>query len=290
MKESAQKIEMDLNRGDFSSLVRSLTPLLDKLLEHDKAKAEYLLKQFDLLTLDNMPDWGHILHPVATEIIRQTENGNVKFFDNEDFSWIKEAESLYSEALSEVLLALTQEENIPAFQEIQNEQTYLTSDDKWKVIVLKGYGESIEDNIALFPSTMKLLNNIPGWVSAMYSILKPGKKILPHTGVYNGLLRYHLGISVPEKCAIQIEDEVQGWENGKSLVFDDSFEHSAWNESDKTRTVLFVDFLRPLPFPMDILNKWLVLNIFSQSDFIQNAKKNFYKYDSFQKEQVKLIG
>jgi len=58
------------------------------------------------------------------------------------------------------------------------------------------------------------------------------------------------------------------WEEGKSLIFDDTFEHEAWNHSNGIRVVLFVDFARPLPQPLAALNHamiWLV----SRSSVVQ---------------------
>ena len=72
--------------------------------------------------------------------------------------------------------------------------------------------------------------------------------ISPHRGPYNGVLRYHLGIEIPlGDCALVVKKQQRGWSNSHSLIFDDSYVHEAWNKTDETRVVLFVDFLRPLP-------------------------------------------
>lgn len=39
--------------------------------------------------------------------------------------------------------------------------------------------------------------------------------------------------------------EQRTWEDGKVLVFDDSFEHEVWNHSDQVRIVLFMNFWHP---------------------------------------------
>ena len=283
-----QKVEMGLKKGEFSHLLHFLKPVLETLFEDDKSRIKPIIEQFKRLHIGNQRGWGHILAPLVSDIIRHTDGGTTRFFENESFPWVSDAEHYYKAARAELETALVQLRNIPAFQEIQEEQMALTNDDKWKVIALKGFGKPFSENIALFPATMELLNQIPDWTSAMYSILVPGKQIPPHKGVYNGVLRYHLGISVPENCAIEVGGETRSWTEGGSLIFDDSLEHSAWNKSAENRTVLFVDFLRPLPFPLNILNKWLVLDVMSQSEFIKKATKNSYKYDAFQKEQTKL--
>ena len=94
--------------------------------------------------------------------------------------------------------------------------------------------------------------------TAMFSILSPGKYIPPHRGPYKGVLRYHLGLMVPEPegiCRIRLGNDIRAWKEGKSLIFDDSHEHEVWNDSDSYRVVLFVNFARPTVFPFSMVNR-----------------------------------
>ncbi len=112
--------------------------------------------------------------------------------------------------------------------------------------------------------------------TAMFSILSPRKHILDHRGPYKGVLRYHLGLIVPaaaEQCRIRVGDDVRHWREGESLVFDDTFNHEVWNDTDETRVVLFVDVLRPLPSPWSQLNK-LIVKAIGYSPFVLDAKRN----------------
>ena len=112
--------------------------------------------------------------------------------------------------------------------------------------------------------------------TAMFSILSPRKHILDHRGPYKGVLRYHLGLIVPaekEACRIRVGDDIRHWEEGKSLMFDDTFNHEVWNDTDETRVVLFVDVLRPLPFPESLINRMIVKAI-GFSPFVLDAKRN----------------
>ncbi|HSO97812.1 MAG TPA: aspartyl/asparaginyl beta-hydroxylase domain-containing protein, partial [Solirubrobacteraceae bacterium] len=78
------------------------------------------------------------------------------------------------------------------------------------------------------------------------SRMRPGTHIHPHRGPTNLRLRCHLGISVPEgDCAIRVADESRRWSEGGCLLFDDSFEHEAWNHTDADRIVLIVDLWHP---------------------------------------------
>src|SRR5215470_11228679 len=78
----------------------------------------------------------------------------------------------------------------------------------------------------------RLVRGIPGMTMAGFSRLAPGAHITPHRGYegYSGfVLRCHLGLVVPEGCALKVGDETRGWQEGRCLVFDDSYEHEAWN-------------------------------------------------------------
>ena len=77
-------------------------------------------------------------------------------------------------------------------------------------------------------------------------------------------------------CKIRVGDDIGHWEEGRGLVFDDSYEHEVWNDTDEVRVVLFIDFLRPLPPFAAFLNRLFVKYIGS-SAFIQDAVGNLNK-------------
>jgi aspartyl/asparaginyl beta-hydroxylase (cupin superfamily) len=66
------------------------------------------------------------------------------------------------------------------------------------------------------------------------------------------VLRLHLGLIVPEPrddLGIRVEKDVYRWREGEVVIFDDAYEHEAWNRTPHTRVVLIVDFRKPLRFP-----------------------------------------
>lgn len=87
------------------------------------------------------------------------------------------------------------------------------------------------------------------------------------------LLRFHLGLRIPGPCRLRVGDETAAWTEGRALVFDDTHEHEAWNDSDGERGVLFVDFLRPLPEALEGENGAIVEAI-ARSPFIRDARRN----------------
>jgi aspartate beta-hydroxylase len=79
----------------------------------------------------------------------------------------------------------------------------------------------------------------------LYSVFTPGTHLLPHRGVTNTRLVGHLPLIVPENCALNVGGEVHHWQPGKVVVFDDTYEHEAWNRSQQTRVVMIFDVWHP---------------------------------------------
>jgi len=127
----------------------------------------------------------------------------------------------------------------------------------WETFGLYAFGQRQPASCARCPETEKLVRQIPGLMMAGFSRLAPGAHIVPHSGYagYSGyVLRFHLGLQIPDGCALRVGSETRTWCEGESLVFDDSTEHEAWNRSEQTRTVLLCDFLNPLRRQPLILN------------------------------------
>jgi len=55
----------------------------------------------------------------------------------------------------------------------------------------------------------------------------------------------HLPLSVPPDCALRVGNETREWREGELVVFDDTIEHEAWNDSDVPRAVLIFDVWNP---------------------------------------------
>ncbi|MGI8803806.1 MAG: aspartyl/asparaginyl beta-hydroxylase domain-containing protein [Solirubrobacteraceae bacterium] len=213
---------------------------------------------------------------------RASRVGEATFFDPGDFAWTRRLEDGWPQIRSELDRVLEDREDLPNFQDISVDQATITNDDKWKTYFLYGYGFRSEANCARCPETARLCAEIPGMKTAFFSILSPHKHIEQHRGPYKGVLRYHLGLLIPEPqdgCRIRVEDDVRGWREGGSLIFDDTYEHEAWNDTDDVRVVLFVDFVRPLRFPASLLNR-LVLEAIACSPFIGDAKR---RHDDWEK-------
>ena len=116
--------------------------------------------------------------------------------------------------------------------------------------LLKG-GEKVSEHCQACPRTLKAVTELPlaqatGHApEAFFSVLQPGAHIPPHFGLSNAKLAVHLPLVVNDECALRVGDEARIWRAGEVLIFDDSFEHEAWNRGDRTRVVLITEVWNP---------------------------------------------
>lgn len=207
----------------------------------------------------------HNMLRVSEALIRRVStDGRRVYFDPSEFSWVSVLEEEWRGIRAELDDVLRSRADIPSFQDVSEEQRAITQDDRWKVYVLSVFGTRIESNCARCPRTARLLSNIPGLRNAMFSILAPGKHIPEHRGPYAGLLRYHLALKVPAQardCAIRVNGIERCWEEGRTMIFDDSYPHSVANKTGSERVVLFADFERPLPGLLGSLNRLMLARL-----------------------------
>lgn len=217
-----------------------------------------------------------IIQAIERATVRYSAVGDKTFFDTEDFPWTKDLEANWQVIRAELDEVLKERELLPHFYEISRDQYKLSGDDLWKTYFLYGFGYKSEVNCAKCPETTRLMEQIPGMKTAMFSILAPGKHIPAHRGPYKGVLRCHLGLQVPEpkaQCRIRVDNDIRHWEEGRCMVFDDTFEHEVWNDTDGQRVVLFIDIVRPFRQPVKAINQ-AVIKVIQWSPFVQNGKKN----------------
>jgi aspartyl/asparaginyl beta-hydroxylase (cupin superfamily) len=202
-------------------------------------------------------------------------------YDNAKFPWAAEIENEWQTIRSDLDRVLARKDELPSIQDITRDARSITCDAGWKTFIFLAYGVKSPPNIRLCPDTWRALGKIPGLKTAMFSIFEPGKHLPPHRGPYNGVLRLHLGLKVPhprEATKIRIGTELRSWEEGKVLIFDDAYEHEAWNDTSEPRAVLFVDFLKPLRFPANLLNR-LLLRIALLSPYLREGNDNLRRWE-----------
>jgi len=217
-------------------------------------------------------------------------DGKIVFSEPDSIGGLKTLEDNYLHILTE-LEGVMKNREIPGIDEFFVEQGLLAENRSWKSFPLFIYGTEFLNNTALCPKTRELLLGVDGFSSAMFSVLTAGKRIPEHKGIYKGVLRAHLGLIVPPKangeCFITVDGQKSYWENGKLILFDDAHIHSAHNETDMDRVVLFIDVIRPLPWPLSILNKWM-FNLLAKSSFISETVKKYEQFGNKSSQKIEI--
>ncbi|XP_069076342.1 aspartyl/asparaginyl beta-hydroxylase isoform X2 [Pleurodeles waltl] len=121
----------------------------------------------------------------------------------------------------------------------------------WSQYTLWQQGRKNENACKSAPKTCALLERFPESTGCRrgqikYSVMHPGTHVWPHTGPTNCRLRMHLGLVIPkEGCRIRCANDTRSWEEGKVLIFDDSFEHEVWQDAHDFRLIFIVDVWHP---------------------------------------------
>ncbi|XP_062935499.1 aspartyl/asparaginyl beta-hydroxylase isoform X4 [Cynocephalus volans] len=130
----------------------------------------------------------------------------------------------------------------------------------WSQFTLWQQGRKNENACKGAPKTCTLLEKFPETTGCRrgqikYSVMHPGTHVWPHTGPTNCRLRMHLGLVIPrEGCKIRCANETKTWEEGKVLIFDDSFEHEVWQDASSFRLIFIVDVWHPELTPQQRLS------------------------------------
>ena len=180
------------------------------------------------------------------------------FFERDEFPWLNELEAKTPQMKAELeAMQGGKEQFSPYLDSGNNEPNFVKHLDivdslNWSAAYLWRYGKLDESITRQCPITMQALESAPlpfiaGQTPvALFSKLKAGVKIPPHHGLLNTRLICHLPIIVPKDCGgLRVGNQTREWEEGKALIFDDSIEHEAWNNSNEERVVLLFDIWRP---------------------------------------------
>jgi aspartate beta-hydroxylase len=157
--------------------------------------------------------------------------------------------------------------NVPRFHELMAEQAPISANDgrDWRVFVLRAYGVDIKENIARCPATASLIHACSNVLSASFSFLAPGKHIPSHRGPFRGVVRCHLGLSMPRDAdgrlgaILWIDGKEHRLDDGDYLVWDDTYTHEVLNGTNDVRIALLLDIWRHgMPADMNALSAAIV--------------------------------
>ncbi|XP_076577597.1 aspartyl/asparaginyl beta-hydroxylase-like isoform X2 [Chaetodon auriga] len=131
------------------------------------------------------------------------------------------------------------------------EEENLREKGEWGQYTLWQQGKKVGNSCQGVPKTCSLLERYPEATGCKrgqikFSVMQPGTHVWPHTGPTNCRLRMHLGLVIPKQgCRIRCTNQTREWEEGKVLIFDDSFEHEVWQDADSYRLIFIVDVWHP---------------------------------------------
>jgi aspartyl/asparaginyl beta-hydroxylase (cupin superfamily) len=177
------------------------------------------------------------------------------FYDATDFTWADALENQWQEIAAEAVTALSAGNDISPYVEADstrpNRGHALLNDDRWSAFHIWKAGKLHGDAAQACPRTVAALQSLPlpqiqsRSPMALFSILKPHTHIPPHNGMLNTRLICHLPLIVPPSCKLRVGNQTRPVVPGKLMIFDDSIEHEAWNDSDAVRVVLLFEIWRP---------------------------------------------
>ncbi len=178
-----------------------------------------------------------------------------QFYERSEFDWLAEVEAAVPAMRDELRAVLAEGKDFAPYVEANSDRPRaanpLLDDPSWGAFYFWRNGEQVVENATRCPATMAALARAPMPTIdqrspiALWSLLKPGTHIQPHHGLLNTRLICHIPLIVPGDCALRVGNEVREWREGEALIFDDSFEHEAWNRSGSTRVILLFEIWRP---------------------------------------------
>ena len=223
----------------------------------------------------------YVIRSLSGIIARQSLVENMPILDNKNFPALRAFVDNWEGIRAEVVEILKHREAVPLFQEVSPDQSKIAKGNNWRTFILYGFGSRSEKNCRQAPLTTRILETVPNLQTAWFSILSPGYHIPAHCGVSKGILRAHLGLIIPkdaEKCRLRVDDKIQIWRPGEIFVFDDTYEHEVWNDTDEERVILLFDFDRPMKFWGRAINKAFI-SLIKLSAYYQEPKKNMQTFE-----------
>lgn len=236
--------------------------LADLVSAHGAAAVARLTKAGEIFSGKRPPEFAH---PKWRPGLFYVPDLPVRtFFEREEFEWTERVEAATDMVRAELMHLLGEGGGFAPYVD-HPEGSHgarvfrdINKSTNWTSFHFFRHGQRIEENCARCPGTAALLESIdlqrvPGYgPEAMFSVLRPHSRIPPHYGAVNGRLVVHLPLIVPPDCgALSVVGEARGWTEGRLMMFDDSFEHEAWNDSDQTRIVLIFDTWNPHLTPVE---------------------------------------
>ena len=140
---------------------------------------------------------------------------------------------------------------LSASQSVPKNLSTLKGSLDWSALDLFKDGVLNKNHARHFPQTLEAIKQVPTYnegtqpFEVFFSALNGGQSINQHFGQSNHALTAHLALKIPRFCEMVVADQTQHWNEKELLMFDDSFRHSAHNNSSEQRIVLIFSIWHP---------------------------------------------
>lgn len=182
----------------------------------------------------------------------------VSYFDRSLMPWLKEIEAasdeiekeLHAVLASPLIDGFTPYISVPPGAPL-NQWSELNNSPQWSTWFFWLNGSRQDEACASAPVTAAVLEVAPLiripeiGPTAMFSALAPRMSIPPHTGSTNVRAIVHLPLILPGPAWFRVGNDRRDWRKGEAWAFDDTVEHEARNDSEKTRIILIFDVWNP---------------------------------------------
>lgn len=178
-----------------------------------------------------------------------------QFFDAGEFAWAGALAAAAPAIRDELHALIASGEGVEPYVQGDvrraNRGHALLDDPRWSAFHLIENGSPHPVNAPRCPQTLHALAAAPlpriagRSPMALFSVLRPHTQIPAHTGALNTRLIVHLPLIVPADCRLRVGNDIREVRAGELMIFDDSIEHEAWNDSDEARVVLLFEIWRP---------------------------------------------
>lgn len=219
---------------------------------------------------------GRLRHRINKILARYSEIGDPPVFDPAIFDWTPLLQRHWRTIQAEAEQVLSRQAGLPSLVDLSPDHAGINADGGWRSFFLWGYGFRIDDACACCPETTRLVEQIPGLMTAMFSVHVPGTHLSRHRGVTKGMITVHLPLKVPRDahhCRIDVDGQVHQWREGELFAFDDTYAHETWNDTDEVRILLLLHVRRPLQAPGSWLRELFFWAI-RRTAFVRDAHRN----------------
>lgn len=280
LKGFIDQARMFMQAHHAEAMRQIVMPLISRYGERRMAR---LIATFEaMLGLRDYPAMAPMHDPKLIKFFGLREQ---PYYERSEFPWLEEIERCSVEIRSEFeRMQSGGREEFDAYFRADGKspalkhgyQTDLVGSKKWSSFHLHRYGR-IDENCARCPITAECLDSLPlayaedYMPEAFFSVLQPGAHIPPHFGLSNIRLAVHLPIIIPENSGIRVGEQTRSWRFGECLIFDDSYEHEAWNRDSSDRVVLIFEIWHPDLTPPEI--EGLQLFFRSRASFLKSVEQ-----------------